>query len=277
MFRAPFLLICLLLAGPRGLLCDDKASTADVVEGEDEANVEEVVSGPFEDATDEDSPFLKPSLDVEANFLFTKPVGMGLDLPAGSDVHFLVGFVNRGSKDFVLETMDASFRYAMDFSFHLQNFSAIPYNRVVKPNQEATLAYSFFISDAYSTRPYGLTVSLFYKDLEGNRFMNAVFNETVNIVEIDEGLDGETFFLYLFLIALVGLMGFAGQHFLVSMSVTRSSTNKQKFEVGTTNSGDVDYDWLPKETLQSLNKSKNQKYSPRQRSVKRGTGHADDK
>lgn len=49
--------------------------------------------------------------------------------------------------------------------------------------------------------------------------MNAVFNETVNIVEIDEGLDGETFFLYLFLIALVGLIGFGAQHFLVSMSV----------------------------------------------------------
>lgn len=28
---------------------------------------------------------------------------------------------------------------------------------------------------------------------EGNSFMSAVFNETVNIVEPDEGLDGETY------------------------------------------------------------------------------------
>lgn len=83
--------------------------------------------------------------------------------------------------------MDASFRYAQDFSFHLQNvnivytfsrnfflqlkhffihlqFSAIAYNRLVKPDQEVTLAYHLFVSDAYSARPYGFTVNLFYRD-----------------------------------------------------------------------------------------------------------------
>lgn len=44
-----------------------------------------------------------------------------LELPANSDAHFLVGFANRGQKDFIIETMDASFRYAMDFNFHIQN------------------------------------------------------------------------------------------------------------------------------------------------------------
>ena len=77
---------------------------------------------------------------------------------------FLVGFTNKGNGDFLVESMEASFRYAMDFSFHLQNFSAIAYNRVVKPKEQATFAYSFFVSDAYSTRPYGFTVNLNYKD-----------------------------------------------------------------------------------------------------------------
>lgn len=122
--------------------------------------------------------------------------------------------------------------------FSVLQFSAIPYNRLVKPNQEATLAYSFFISDAYSTRPYGLTVNLLYKDQvceclaplmvsficivfqDGNRFMNAVFNQTVNIVEIDEGLDGETFFLYVFLAAIVAGLLFVAHHYLLSMNVS---------------------------------------------------------
>lgn len=34
----------------------------------------------------------------------------------------------------------------------------------MKPREEATLAYAFFVSESYSTRPYGLTVNVYYKD-----------------------------------------------------------------------------------------------------------------
>ena len=107
---------------------------------------------------------LKPHPEADTFFLMTKPTGLGNQLPAGRDVSFLVGFTNKAKTNFLVETMEASFRYAMDFSFHLQNFSAIQYNRLVKPNEQATFAYSFFVSDAYSTRPYGFTVNLHYKD-----------------------------------------------------------------------------------------------------------------
>ncbi|XP_015790503.1 translocon-associated protein subunit alpha [Tetranychus urticae] len=253
---------------------------SDSVEGEDEAAVEEdaggdaLVSGTGED--EDDSLSLKPSPDVDTYFMFTKPAGKGLELPANSDAHFLVGFANRGQKDFIVESMGASFRYAMDFNFHIQNFSAIPYNKVIKPNEETTLAYSFFISEAYSTRPYGFTVELHYKDKDGNQFMNAVFNETVSIVEVDEGLDGETIFLYIFLIALVGLLAFGAQQLFFSMSKKRISAPKAKVEVGTVSTTDVDYDWLPPETLSAINKSPRNKASPRQRKVKRGTGSSED-
>lgn len=52
--------------------------------------------------------------------------------------------------------------------------------------------------------------------------MNAVYNETVNITEVDEGLDGETIFLYIFLIGLVGLLLFGAQQLVLSMSVSYS-------------------------------------------------------
>ena len=43
------------------------------------------------------------------------------DFPAGFLVKFLVGFTNKGDKDFVVDSMDASFRYPQDYSFHIQN------------------------------------------------------------------------------------------------------------------------------------------------------------
>jgi translocon-associated protein subunit alpha len=86
------------------------------------------------------------------------------ELPAGNLVEFLVGFINKGNQDFILETVEASFRYPVDFSFYIQNFSTIAYNHAVKPNHEATLAYSFIPAEAFAGRPFGLSVNLNYRD-----------------------------------------------------------------------------------------------------------------
>jgi len=132
------------------------------------------------------------------------------------------------------------------------------------------------LSEAYSTRPYGFTVNLYYRDADGNQYLNAVFNETVSIFEIDEGLDGETFFLYVFLAAVVVLVIVAGQQFFIRFGKRHLTSSKSKTEMGTSNPNDVDYDWLPEETLNSFNKSPKVRQSPRQRRVRRGTGSADD-
>jgi len=86
------------------------------------------------------------------------------ELPAGNIVEFLVGFTNKGENDFILESLDASFRYAMDFNFYIQNFSTFTFNKIVKPKHEATLAYSFIPSESFAGRPFGLNVNLNYKD-----------------------------------------------------------------------------------------------------------------
>ena len=46
-----------------------------------------------------------------------------IDFPAGHTVKFLVGFSNKGGKDFIVDTMDAAFRYPQDYSFYIQNVS----------------------------------------------------------------------------------------------------------------------------------------------------------
>lgn len=87
------------------------------------------------------------------------------ELPAGKVVEFLVGFTNKGEKDFIVDSLDASFRYAMDFNFHIQNFSTFTFDTTVKPQHEVTLAYSFIPSEAFAGRPFGLHVNLNYRDV----------------------------------------------------------------------------------------------------------------
>lgn len=245
-----------------------------------------------DDVETEDETESTTSPNADTFLLFTRPLhtpGVQFDLPAGQPVEFLVGFANKGEDDFVVESVEASFRYPMDFNYFIQNFSAIPYNREVKPGHEATVSYSFLPSESFAGRPFGLNIALNYRDSNGAQFSEAVFNETVQIIEIDEGLDGETFFLYVFLAGIVVLLLVLGQQFLVGSVGKRKRTQapRKTIETGTTNNSNVDYDWLPAETLRALQKSPGgktspktspkakQSQSPKQRKVKRSAGSDD--
>jgi len=188
-----------------------------------------------------------------------KPALLGVsgqpELHAGKPVEFLIGFTNKGNQGFILETLDASFRYPMDYTYHIQNFTTVAYNRIVKPKEQATLSYSFYTDESFAGRPFGLLINLGYRDMDGKSFSDAVYNETINVIEIEEGFDGETFFLYIFMAALVVLLLVIGQHFLTSYGVGRKSTRGKQIERGTSNSDDVDFEWIPKQTMNIINKN----------------------
>ena len=221
---------------------EDGAVTGEDVEPDDET-----------DSSTTASPF------VDTFLLFTKPLytpGQQLDLPGGKPVEFLIGFLNKGQQQFVIETVEASFRYPMDFNYFIQNFSAIAYNREVRAGSEATVAYSFMPSDQYAGRPFGLNIALNYRDALGAQFTESVFNETILISEVDEGLDGETFFLYILMAGVVVLLLVIGQQYLLGSSGKRKrSAAKKTIETGTTNDSNIDYEWLPQETMRALQKS----------------------
>jgi len=237
-------------------------------EDEVDEDVVETDEEPSEEASTDDEDDLASdknvSPDADTTLLFTKPTqasGGAVELPAGKIVEFLVGFANKGDKDFVVDSLEASFRYPMDFTYHIQNFSAIPYQKTVKPDQEATVAYSFIPADAFAGRPIGLIVNLAYRDLEGNFFMDPVFNETVQIVEFDEGFDSEVFFMYVFLVAGTFLVLFLVYSFLPGSKGKKNAPVSKPVETGTTND-DVDYEWIPRSALKTPGSNKT---SPRQR------------
>nr|ADD38310.1 Translocon-associated protein subunit alpha [Lepeophtheirus salmonis] len=256
--------LCLgLLLSPLVVRCEEDETDEGVVE-------EEGVAGEESEEEGAENPLKNVSPDAETTILFTNPTirTSVAELPAGRLVEFLVGFTNKGDSDLMVESLDASFRYPMEFKYHIQNFSAISYQKTVKPKTEATVAYSFIPADAFAGRPIGLTINLAYRDLQGNSYLDPVFNETVQIVEFDEGFDSEVFFMYLFLIAGCILLLFLVFSFLQSKASKKKSPAARPVETGTSND-DVDYEWIPKSTLRT---PKSTKTSPRQRKSNKSAG-----
>ncbi|NXL72374.1 SSRA protein, partial [Leptocoma aspasia] len=249
----------LLLGGARGgpgLLVaaqdateDEEAVEDTMVEDEDdEAEVEEDEPTDLTEEKEEEDlsgePKASPSADT--TILFVKGEGKTNNI-----VKFLVGFTNKGTEDFIVESLDASFRYPQDYQFYIQNFTALSLNTVVPPQRQATFEYSFIPAEPMGGRPFGLVINLNYRDASGNVFQDAVFNQTVTIIEKEDGLDGETIFMYMFLAGL-GLLVIVGLHQLLESRKRKRPV--QKVEMGTSNQNDVDMSWIPQETLNQISK-----------------------
>ncbi|XP_062324107.1 translocon-associated protein subunit alpha-like [Osmerus eperlanus] len=273
------LLLIFLLAFPCGLIAtgqvsadhvEDVAPDAAVDEEEEEEEevlVEEdqVVGLETEDDLDEDSAVADVNFhpDADTTIIFVT----GEEFPANEIVKFLVGFTNKGSQDFTVHSLEASFRYPQDFQFYIQNFTALPLSTVVQPQKQASFEYSFIPAQPMAGRPFGLVILLNYQDGEGNTFQTAIYNQTVTITELEEGLDGETMFMYIFLTGLIILMAFGIYQVLESRTRKRVPV---KVETGTGGMNDVDISWIPQETLNVMNKA-SPKASPRKR-TKRAAG-----
>ncbi|XP_048021349.1 translocon-associated protein subunit alpha isoform X4 [Megalobrama amblycephala] len=207
---------------------------------------------------------MKASPNADTTILFVK----GEDFPANNIVKFLLGFTNKGSENFIVDSLDASFRYPQDFQFYIQNFTALQLGTEVPPQRQATFEYSFIPAEPMGGRPFGLVINLNYRDSSGNVFQDAVFNQTVTITEREDGLDGETIFMYVFLSGL-GLLLVVGLHQLLESRKRRRPA--AKVEMGTSNHNDVDMSWIPQETLNQINKASPRR-SPRKRTQKRSAG-----
>ncbi|XP_030624678.1 translocon-associated protein subunit alpha isoform X3 [Chanos chanos] len=136
------------------------------------------------------------------------------------------------------------------------------------PNADTTILFVKGEAEPMGGRPFGLVINLNYKDSSGNVFQDAVYNQTVTITEKEDGLDGETIFMYVFLCGL-GLLVIVGLHQLLESRKRRRPP--PKVEMGTSNHNDVDMSWIPQETLNQINKPSPRR-SPRKRTQKRSAG-----
>jgi len=256
---------------------NNEAESEDIdskVESEPDATDQDDTAPSGKDAPDEEeTTSIRPSPNAVTTVLF--PEYADKNLPAGKVIYVVVGLHNKGENDFIVDTIDASFRYPQDYSYFIQNFTGSQYNRVVQPGVESSFLYAFHPHESYGGRPFGLTVMMMYKDADGNQFGSGVFNETITFKELEETFDGETFFLYV-LLAAIGLLVIFGCNYALSHSKLKKIVPKSTPEVGTQSTrNDVDYDWLPKETTTEFSKA-SPRQSPRQRKVKRNAGSAEE-
>ncbi|TUG37826.1 Translocon-associated protein subunit alpha [Bagarius yarrelli] len=192
----------------------DEAPDVAVEEDEEDEDEEEVLveesqtgDGDYDDDDVDEDVTSHPDADTTILFI------TGEDFPANELVKFLVGFSNKGSRDFTVRSLEASFPQPM------------------------------------AGRPFGLVILLNYQDSEGNVFQSTIFNQTVNITELDDGLDGETMFMYVFLGGLIFLMLFGMYQVLESRTRKRIPV---KVETGTGAMNNVDISWIPLETLNAM-------------------------
>ena len=115
---------------------------------------------------------------------------------------------------------------------------------------------------------------------EGRRFQNVVFNQTINLVDVDEGFDAETyvfvslniskkkeqydfdfsFFLYIFLGAVIVLVGFVSYQYLLSARVKRVAgrQSSQNVQGNQQTKGNYDPAWIPAHHLTQSKMIQNQ-------------------
>lgn len=268
---------------PEDVLVD--ADDDGVMTSDDDQESSKDSPSPDADDEEDDDGIPKPSPNADTTILFTTPTVdnmQNVELPAGKLINFVIGITNKGARNFLLESSETTLRYPQDMNYVIQNYSAVPCELTVAPQQQASVQYSFMIAEALSSRSFRLMATLRYKDSTGRLFSSAVFNQTVQVVEVDDGLDGETFFLYLTLALLLLLALFAIYQLLFSSHLLgkrrrgaaavfsdRSAARNGAVERGTGSGQQPDYDWLPESTIKSANSPKSSpRQSPRQRKVR---------
>jgi len=229
---------------------------------EDEGEIE------LDEDSAEDGDVVTSHKDVASSVLFES--GAEPLLLAGQDIESYIHFANGGSLSFVISSIDASFRYPQDFSYIMQNFTVLSPNKMIDAGKEGSFKYRFQPGELAGGRSFGLVVNVNYKDLSEDSatvYKDTVFNQTVLVLENDESVDAETFFMYLMLAGMLSLMIF-GLYQAVAPKSKRSkkpvhSNGATPLETGTAN-GDVDMSWIPEQTLKVL-KNKTPTNSPRGR------------
>jgi len=272
-----------------GLLCflttvvhseEDKIDPDDLDiegEGEDEptnrVDVDDAVHPTADNVQDkeEEDPNRTPSAsDFQTVHVFIQPAKAN-ELIAGKLTRLLIGTRNNGTQSYLVETIEASLRYPQDFTYYIQNFTSLKPDKIVEPGLETTYDYLFMPSETFNGRPMGLVILVNYRTSEGRRYQNVVFNQTINFIDSDEGFDGETFFLYIFLGGICLLLGFLAYQFFVSWRPRRGGSSKQSSQNLQSNQqakGNYDIDWIPKH---HLIQNRSPKKSPRQRKSRPGT------
>ncbi|XP_075257642.1 translocon-associated protein subunit alpha-like [Convolutriloba macropyga] len=185
-----------------------------------------------------------PASDVEMSYILVDHSDE--ELPAGKVITCLISFRNTGENkhSYKVATIDASLRYPMDFSYYLQNYTAMFLNRTVDSEREATFSYVFKTSERFAGRPFGFVIEANYYDETESLYMHTVLNKTINFIEVDDAFDAEAIMLYVLFGAIMVLIAVIVYYYTLGGAAKLSG--KKYIEKGTAHKNGVVVDeWLP--------------------------------
>jgi hypothetical protein len=97
------------------------------------------------------------------------------------------------------------------------------YTTVVPPDTQGSFSIKIKPDVNLQARDFIVSMTTFYESADGVKFSNTFFNNTVYVVEPTGFLDFETGFMYLFIVAVVGLI--TGGMSTLSYSMSSRSYN----------------------------------------------------
>ena len=149
-----------------------------------------------------------------------------------SQTTVVLGFHNDGKEPYNVSAIFGSLNSPTDFSIFVQNFTQQIYHQAVAPGKELSIEYKFMPDPRVEPRDFIVSLTVFYQDTKGVYFSNTFFNQTIEIVEVKKLIDWELIFLYVFLIALVGVIGYLAYSYaaphLQSMGYISKKSKKTK-------------------------------------------------
>uniref|UniRef100_A0A7S0WKU2 Translocon-associated protein subunit alpha n=1 Tax=Pyramimonas obovata TaxID=1411642 RepID=A0A7S0WKU2_9CHLO len=227
----------LLTAAPlRGWAQEDSEASADATEEPAADPAEEVPPSPKHLLTD----MPESAEGVETTFVF--PDNPKQFLTSGEEAEILCGFYNGGDVPLNVTRLAGSINSPMDFRVYVQNWTSPMYNTVVPPDTQGSFSIKIKPDLNLQARDFIVALTAFYES-DGEMYSSTFFNGTVYVVESAGFLDMETFFMYFFIVAVVGLIAGAIFKALQSAGVVKKKSKARKVETGTRGAVDEN-EWL---------------------------------
>jgi len=180
------------------------------------------------------------SPDAKTAFVF--PTSGIKTFTIGDVIPIVLGFTNKGERNFNITSIAAYLKYPQDWKYFLQNYTRFWYGEIVPPGESHSFVYSFYPDPMLEPRDFGLQVNVFYTDSAGENYTSVFYNGTFTLTESNEGLDAQTLFTYVGILGVAGLIGFGV--YKAGRSATKKRFPKQRVEYGTQQQDVIDNEWL---------------------------------
>jgi len=145
------------------------------------------------------------------------PVHPDKKFPLQAPITVLVGLHNKGDNSYNLSYVAASFRTRFDFSYVIDNFTAVDISNVVlPPHTEVTVEYAFRPDKNLEPVEFWLYGWIVYNGTEAGKddstrlYRSTFYNSTIELVDRPYDVNVRRVFTYFFGAAVLGLAGFFG-------------------------------------------------------------------